>query len=140
MAANWASVDDACGVGQLQKLLADHGHDAQQLMAMLAKSKTTFPVLSGSQTTPRWLYGLTAIGEQDLKNVEKLSISVSSHAKKALESLTIQANKVTALTFDSIDALGRYGCSQRKSSQNTCPVADKCPVAMFCKYRPISAI
>ncbi len=120
--------------GSVQKLLTDHDHDAKQLMVMLARSKATFPVLSGKQTAPRWLYGLTAVGNQPLKNARSLPVPVSPHAKRALESLTIHTNKISALAFESVDALGRYGCIQRELSHDSCPVVNDCPVAQFCKY------
>jgi hypothetical protein len=120
--------------GSLQKLLADHNHNAQQLMAMLAQSKTTFPVLSGKQTAPRWLYGLTAVGNQPLKNVKDLHVPVSPNATRALEALTIQTTKISAQAFDPVDALARYGCSQRVQAYKICLVAHECPVTAFCKY------
>ena len=120
--------------GSVQKLLADHDYDGQQLMAMLAQSKTTFSVLSGPQTAPRWLYGLTAVGKQPLKNVNSLPVSLSPDATRALASLNIQASKLSALAFESVDALGRYGCRQRKPAQTRCPAASDCPVASYCQY------
>jgi len=120
--------------GSVQALLAKHEYNAKKLMAMLAKSKTTFPVLSGKQTAPRWLYGLTAVGLQPLIHVEKLPIPVSPQAKRALHALSIKTDKISALAFDALDALGRYGCSQHKQSHTICSAAHSCPVAMFCRY------
>ena len=122
--------------GSVTKLLADHEADALRLLAMLAHSKATFPVLSGPQTAPRWLYGITAVGQHPLKNSEQLTVPVSPAAAKALEALTLPASKISARAFDAIDALGRYGCSQRKPAQTVCPAAPSCPVAAFCLYGP----
>lgn len=122
------------GGGSVQALLAKHEHDGKKLMAMLAKSKTTFPVLSGKQTAPRWLYGLTAVAQQPLTNVKKLPVPVSPQAKRALAALSIQADKISALAFDPVDILDRQGCSQREQFQTVCPAAATCPVALFCLY------
>ncbi len=122
------------GGGSVQALLAKHEHDGKKLLGMLARSKTTFPVLSGKQTAPRWLYGLTAVAQQPLINVKKLPVPVSPQAKRALAALSIQANKISALAFEPVDALGRFGCSQRKKTQTVCPAAATCPVAQFCLY------
>ena len=120
--------------GSVIRLLADHENDALQLLAMLANSKTTFPVLSGPQTAPRWLYGITAVGQYPLKNSDQLTVPVSPAAARALDSLTLPASQVSAGVFDALDALGRYGCSQRKPASTVCPVAPSCPVADFCQY------
>lgn len=136
-ATTWQRIGQALMMragGSVQTLLADHAYDSQILMSMLSKSKATFPVLSGSQTAPRWLYGLMAVGDQPLRSVEELPIPVSPHAKKALASLNIQAAKLSARTFDSVDALGRYGCAQREPTSKICPVGHECPVATFCQY------
>ncbi len=120
--------------GSVAKLLAAHENDALRLLDMLARSKTVFPVLSGPQTAPRWLYGLTAVGQHPLQNSTQLTVPVSPAAARALAALTIPASKVSAEAFDAVDALGRYGCAQRKSTQPLCPVAASCPVADFCQY------
>ncbi len=120
--------------GSVTRLLAEHENDALQLLAMLANSKTTFPVLSGPQTAPRWLYGITAVGQHPLKNSDQLTVPVSPAAARALDSLTLSASQVSAGVFDALDALGRYGCSQRKPASTVCPVAPSCPVADFCQY------
>lgn len=120
--------------GSVTRLLADHEADAHRLLAMLAHSKATFPVLSGPQTAPRWLYGVTAVGQHPLKNSAQLTVPVSPAAARALEALTVPASKISAGAFDAFDALGRYGCSQRKPTQTICPAARSCPVAAFCQY------
>ncbi|MCB8978457.1 MAG: hypothetical protein H6657_13615 [Ardenticatenaceae bacterium] len=136
-ATTWQRIGQALVMragGTVTTLLADHEDDALQLLAMLANSKTTFPVLSGPQTAPRWLYGLTAVGQHPLKNSEQLTVPVSPAATKALEALDVPASKISAIAFEAADALGRYGCSQRKPSQMFCPAAPGCPVASFCQY------
>ena len=59
--------------GSVLRLLADNAHDAQRLLAMLEQSKTTFPVLSGPQTAPRWIYGLARFGERSIANLDTLA-------------------------------------------------------------------
>lgn len=120
--------------GSVSRLLADHESDALKLLAMLANSKTTFPVLSGKQTAPRWLNGVTAVAQYPLKNSDQLVVPVSPAAARALDALTLSASKISAAAFDAVDALGRYGCAQRKPAQAHCPVAVSCPVARFCRY------
>lgn len=39
--------------GSVSRLPADHEYESGQLLAMLSRSKTTFPVLSRPQTAPR---------------------------------------------------------------------------------------
>lgn len=119
--------------GSVQKLLKDHHQDAVQLLHMLQKSKTTFPLLSGPQTAPRWLHGLATAGGQTIANIERLSLPASPAGERALESLNIPPDHIPVQAFASLDTLGRLGCEQRKQKQ-TCPVAPACPVAKQCKY------
>jgi len=120
--------------GSVRQLLADHEDDALQLLAMLAHSKTTFPVLSGTQTAPRWLNGITAVAQYPLQNSDQLTVPVSPAAARALDALALSAGKVSAAVFDAVDALGRYGCAQRQPAQPICPAAPSCPVADFCQF------
>lgn len=120
--------------GSVKQLLADHAFDAHKLLAMLQASKTTFPVLSGPQTAPRWLYGLAQAGGQTVTGAERLPVPVSPAVGLALEALLIEADKVSAEIFPALDALGRLGCRQRWPSQTECPVAADCPVAANCQY------
>lgn len=120
--------------GSVRKLLADHGFDATQLLAMLAQSKTTFPVLSGAQTAPRWLHGLAAAGAQPLIDVERLAVPVSPAGARALEALSVGGSQVSVEVFGPLDALGRRGCARRQPSQAICPAAAECPVAGWCQY------
>lgn len=120
--------------GSVTKLLADHEDDALQLLAMLSNSKTTFPVLSGAQTAPRWIYGITAVAQHPLKNSEQLIVPISPAAANALEAFTLSASYISAGAFEAIDALGRYGCSQHKAKQPVCPASSSCPVADLCQY------
>ncbi len=120
--------------GSVQRLLADHAYDAQKLLAMLQASKTTFPVLSGPQTAPRWLHGLAYAGEQPLVGAERLPVPVSPAASRALDALQVEAEQVSAEIFPALDALGRLGCARRRPSQEVCPVAAECPVAAYCQY------
>ncbi len=120
--------------GSVQKLLAEYDDDAQKLLAMLTANKATFPILSGAQTAPRWLAGLTAVAQHPLRHIEKLPVPLSPHAKRALTNLAIDTDKISALAFDAVDALGRYGCQQRKTTDVICSVADECPLARFCLY------
>lgn len=120
--------------GSVQQLLADHNFDAPRLLAMLQQNKTTFPVLSGPQTAPRWLYGLAQAGDQPLKGAARLPVPVSPAARRALDALLIEADEVPAEIFTALDALGRLGCRQKRPSQTKCPVAVACPVAAYCQY------
>jgi hypothetical protein len=120
--------------GSVKKLLADHDNDTQSLLAMLARSKATFLVLSGAQTAPRWLYGLAHEGQQPLHNREQLVVPNSPAVTLALAGLEIEAKKVSAAVFAPLDALGRLGCRQRRATQLNCPAARQCPVAQFCQY------
>jgi len=120
--------------GSVKQLLADHAFDAPKLLAMLQASKTTFPVLSGPQTAPRWLYGLTQAGGRPIEGAERLPVPVSPAASRALDALMIEADEVSAEIFPALDALGRLGCRQRRPSQAKCPVAAVCPVAAYCQY------
>jgi hypothetical protein len=93
--------------GSVQKLLAEHDYDAHKLMAMLAKSKTTFPVLSGPQTAPRWLYGLATAGGQPIVHAADLPVPISPAVGRALASLSLEAETVPADLFDVLDGIGR---------------------------------
>lgn len=120
--------------GSVKQLLADHAFDAQQLLAMLQESKTTFPILSGPQTAPRWLYGLTQAGGQPIEGAERLPVPVSPAASRALDALLIEVDEVSAEIFPVLDALGRLGCWQRRPFQVKCQVAATCPVTAYCQY------
>lgn len=120
--------------GSAKQLLADYAFDASKLLAMLQENKTTFPVLSGPQTAPRWIHGLAQAGGQPITGAARLPVPVSPAANKALDALLIEADKVSAEIFPALDALGRLGCRQRQSSQAKCPVAAACPVAAHCQY------
>lgn len=120
--------------GSVQKLLADHDNEAEKLMAMLAANKTTFPVLSGEQTAPRWLWGLANEGGQSIEGAAQLPVSVSPAAARALASLEIEAERVSAEIFAALDALGRHGCRQRPDEKLRCPVAAECPVSSYCQF------
>ena len=124
------------GGGAVAALLAKHDHDARRLRAMLAENKATFPVLSGPQTAPRWLYGLAACGDQPLTGASELPVPVSADGERALASLQVAGTKVSAAIFAPLAALGRRGCRQRQADQPRCPVAPACPVAGFCRYGP----
>ena len=142
-ATTWQRIGQAIVMradGSVKGLLAKHEHDGKKMMEVLANSKTTFPVLSGRQTAPRWLYGLTAVGLLPLTHVEKLPVPLSPQARRVLDGLTIQTEWLSALAFDSVDALGRYGCSQRESAQTACPAAAQCPIARFCRYGKMPTI
>ena len=120
--------------GSVRQLLDDHAYDAPALLAMLQESKTTFPVLSGPQTAPRWLHGLARAGDQPIKGADRLPVPVSKAASRALNAFMIDGDKVSAEIFPALDALGRLGCKRRPSNQPTCPVASVCPVAAYCQY------
>ena len=122
------------GGGSVKKLLLDNEQDAQQLLSMLGRSKTTFPVLSGKQTAPRWLYGLANEGEQPLSNLQKLVVPLSPAAKLGLKGLEIDVDVVSAAVFGPLDALGRLGCRQRPLGESLCPAASQCPVAQYCRF------
>ena len=120
--------------GSVSDLLAQYGHDARQLLAMLQANKATFPVLSGPQTGPRWLYGLAIAGKRPLTGAARLPVPVSPAAKLALKSLEIATEHISAAAFDPLTALGRHGCHQRQRDQRQCPAATICPVARYCSY------
>lgn len=120
--------------GSVSRLLADHDHDADRLLTMLADNKATFPVLSGPQTASRWLYILATAGAQPISGADRLPVPVSPAAARALQSLEVAADAVSAAVFAPLTALGTYGCAQRQADQPACPVATACPVAAFCQY------
>jgi hypothetical protein len=91
----------------VQTLLADHGYDTPKLMGMLAKSKTTFPVLSGPQTGPRWLYGLATVGQQPIAGAAGLPVPVSPAVRRALAALSLEAEYVPADLFEVLEGIGR---------------------------------
>lgn len=120
--------------GSVNLFLEEHDFDAQRLMKTLKDHKATFLVLSGDQTAPRWLYGLTQAGEKAIKGAGELPVPVSPAAARALEALRAEGETVPAELFSALDALGRRGCAQRPESALRCPVAAECPVASFCRY------
>lgn len=124
------------GQGSVQKILAHHAFDARALWEMLQENKATFPVLSGPQTGPRWLWGLATAGEQPLEHADRLPVPVSAAVERALDSLQLDFTVVSAEVWEAAVALGQRGCVQRKKSQPVCPVAAECPVMVFCRYRP----
>jgi hypothetical protein len=136
-AAVWQRVGQALVMragGSVKKLLRDNGNDAGEMLAMLARSKTVFPMLSGEQTALRWLHGLSAAGGQEIARIDELPVPASPAVMRAADGLRIEGNLVPAALFDALDALGRLGCAQRKPSQPLCPAAPACPVARFCAY------
>lgn len=140
-AAVWQRIGQALvmrGGGSVKNLLADNTYDALKLLAMLNRSKTIFPVLSGEQTAPRWLHGLANVGRQPLTQVDALTVPVSPAADLALKGLEIEAKQVSAAIFGPLDALGRLGCRQRPTGEIICPAAPDCPVAEFCQYGRIA--
>jgi hypothetical protein len=90
--------------GSVPQLLAAHEFDAGQLMAMLSRSKTTFPVLSGPQTAPRWLYGLATAGEQPIRGADQLPVPVSAAMVRRLRRLNLAADSVPAPLFGPLTA------------------------------------
>ena len=119
--------------GSVPNLLANYDYDAKQILAMLQTNKTTFPVLSGEQTAPRWLWGLARDGEQPLVQAAKLPVPISPAGKRALTALEVDADRVSAEMFDYLDILGRVGCKQQQN-ESCCPVASICPVATHCRF------
>jgi hypothetical protein len=85
--------------GSVSTLLAHHKYDAVRLMAMLGHSKTTFPVLSGPQTAPRWLYGLATVGRQPIGGAAELLVPISPAMTRYLRRLNITADSVPAALF-----------------------------------------
>ncbi|GEM_PF-2889031 len=122
------------GGGAVAPILASEGHDARNLLRMLQKNKATFPVLSGPQTAPRWLYCLARAGQQPIEAAARSPVPVSPYAARALESLSIKGKRLSAEMFEPLDALGRRGCVRRKPKTARCPVAEQCPVAAFCRF------
>jgi hypothetical protein len=121
------------GRGSVSAILAEAGHDALAVWDMLQRSKTTFPVLSGEQTAPRWLAGLVAHGGQPLANLDKLALPASAAGQMALANLGWKGELVSAVVWDAVQALGRTGCHHRPAEAR-CPVAAQCPVAQFCRW------
>lgn len=124
------------GQGSVKKILAQYGYEARALWEMLQENKATFPVLSGPQTGPRWLWGLATAGEQPLENADRLPVPVSAAVARALDSLQLDFAVVSAEVWEAAVTLGQRGCAQRKKSQPVCPVVAECPVVAFCRYRP----
>jgi len=120
--------------GSVRTLLMDHDFDGEALLAMLQKSKTTFPVLSGEQTAPRWIYGLAHFGGQPISPTEILMVHASPGVARALDGLGGDSDLVPVVLFDALDALGRKGCSKRKPRETECPMALECVVSQFCMY------
>jgi len=121
------------GQGSVKAILAAHEYDAEKLLAMLQTNKTTFPMLSGPQMAPRWLWGLAREGQQPLTGAAQLPVPVSPAAKQALTNLEIEANAVSAEIFDVLDKLGRIGCVQQRGKM-FCPVVTQCPVSPHCQF------
>ncbi len=120
--------------GSVSQLLAEYDFSAPALWQMLQSNKTTFPVLSGPQTGPRWLHGLASAGGQPLAGADRLPVPLSPAGEKAMAALEISGTQVSAEIFAPLDLLGRRGCAQRKPRQTSCPAAGECPVAGFCGY------
>lgn len=120
--------------GSVGQLLANHAYQAATLRRMLADNKATFPVLSGPQTAPRWLYGLANAGQQPLEGAGQLPVPVSPDVARAMEALQVTGQHVSAEIFDALSALGRRGCKQRPPGEPLCPVRRPCPVSEFCQY------
>lgn len=120
--------------GSVQTLLTDHDYDAIKLMAMLADSKTTFPMLSGEQTAPRWLAGLAREGAQPLSGVQMLQIAAVRTAMLAMDGLQMTGETLPADLFDPLTQLGAVGCKQHVDSVARCPVAADCPIAQLCRF------
>ena len=121
------------GRGSVSAILAQAEYDALAVWEMLQQSKTTFPVLSGEQTAPRWLAGLVAHGGQSLANLGKLALPASAAGQGALANLGIEGELVSAVMWDAVHALGRLGCRQQQGT-NGCPLAPECPIASFCRW------
>lgn len=124
------------GQGSVKKILEKYDYDAQALLEMLGENKTTFPLLSGPQTGPRWLWGLATAGEQPLTGAARLPVPVSSVAERALDSLQLQFEVISAEVWEAAAALSQRGCKQRPVTESVCPVAMACPLTPFCRYRP----
>ncbi|MEW5986387.1 MAG: hypothetical protein AB1791_07115 [Chloroflexota bacterium] len=95
--------------GSVQQLLADYDYQAGRLLAMLTQSKATFPVLSGPQTAPRWLYGLVSVGGQPIEGAAELPVPVSPAVARVLHSFSIAAEVVPAGLFDVLAELDTDG-------------------------------
>lgn len=123
------------GQGSVKTILETYNDDAKALLTMLNENKTTFPVLSGAQTGPRWLWGLASAGEQSLKGAARLPVSVSAAVERALDSLQISFGVISVEVWEAAAVLGERGCRQRPLSASVCPVATACPVSLFCRYQ-----
>lgn len=138
-ATSWQRIGQALVMraeGSVSQLLAVHHYDAAELLHLLTGSKTTFPLLSGPQTAPRWLYGLSVAGAQPLVGAAHLPVPPSPAITRAVAALSIPAGKIAVELFAPLNALGHRGCSQCSSQQAICPMAAICPVARFCRYSP----
>lgn len=90
--------------GSVSTLLAHHRYDAGRLMAMLEDSETTFPVLSGPQTAPRWLYGLATVGQQPIDGAAQLRVPISPSMARLLRQLDIVVQHVPVALFGPLAA------------------------------------
>ncbi|RMG98329.1 MAG: hypothetical protein D6706_07300 [Chloroflexi bacterium] len=120
--------------GLVRQLVEAQGREGNRLLAYLQQNKTTFPVLSGRQTAPRWIYGLAFAGDVEITGADGLPVPVSPAVRQAMRNLDVAGDRVTTAVFGPLDLLGRYGCRKRAQSATLCPVADSCPVARFCRY------
>ena len=120
--------------GSVRTLLQTYGFNGRRLLTMLTQNKATFPVLSGSQTAPRWLYGLATAGLQPIKDIATVPTPLSASMKQTLLALKIEADNISAQSFEPLNALSRRGCRQRRPAQMVCPAVKGCPVAQFCIY------
>jgi hypothetical protein len=124
------------GQGSIIVILAEYEWDAEKLLAMLAENKATFPVWSGEQTAPRWVWAMENAGIQPLTNTHQLQVPLSESGQLALSNLRLTSEKVSAAMFAPVEALGRRGCRER-DGEPLCPVAKQCPVASFCQFAGI---
>jgi hypothetical protein len=122
------------GQGSVKAILEKHEWDAEQLLTMLAENKATFPVWSGEQTAPRWVWVMENAGIQPLTNTHHLQVPLSNTGQQTLSNLNINGEKVSAQMFAPLEALGMRGCRQKEDDHPLCPVANQCPVATFCQF------
>jgi hypothetical protein len=107
--------------GSVSKLLADHDYDAAKLRAMLGRSKSTFPVLSGPQTAPRWLYGLATVAERPIQGAGELPVPLSPLVARALRRLNVTAESVPAALFERLAAWERQGAPKEGAPKEGAP-------------------
>ena len=86
--------------GSFRALLEANGDNALDIQSYLRQSRITFPVLSAPITSARWLDLNHRIGQIQLKNWDKLRVTIPSKQKEA--ALLFRLDESTMLMITSI--------------------------------------